>query len=254
MTSPERSPRGLLLFDIDQTLVNVQPVQEAAFAVALCTAYGVPGKLTDVAFAGKTTPNILREVAQLHGITPAQAEECLPAALAVLAAHVLTALKTSTTDLCFPGVRQLLDALASKPDLVIGVLTGNPPAIGEGILRIAGLHSQFAFCTYGTEASTREDLIRLSIYKCAAHSFPAITADDTVIIGDSCEDVRAARQAGTRVVRVRHATAVPDASQCVPDVLLDGFVPPAVAMHHILTTLTGPSNHHGSMVGSPIAR
>ncbi len=252
MTSSRHLPHGLLLFDIDQTLVNVQPVQEAAFAVAFRAVYGVPGELTEVPFAGKTTPNILREVAQLHGITPAQAEVRLPAALALLAAHVLAALETNTTDICFPGVRQLLDALAGKPGLVLGVLTGNPPAIGEGILRIVGLHSRFAFCTYGTEAPMREDLIRLSIDKCAEHYLPAITADATVIIGDSCEDVRAARQAGTRVVRVRHATAVPDASQCMPDALINGFIPPAVAMHHILATLTGPGNQHGSMESSSV--
>lgn len=125
----EEPPRGLLLFDVDQTLVDILPQQTAAFATAFRTVFGIPGRLTDVAFAGMTTPNILRAVALLHGVTA------------------------------------LLNALSATPH-VLAVLTGIPPAIGELILRHTGLRHQFAFCTYGTEAATRADLVRLSLRKC----------------------------------------------------------------------------------------
>ncbi len=223
---------SLVLFDIDQTMVDVLPQQATAFAATFQAVYAVSGALEDVAFAGKTTPNILREVARLHGVPPGDIEARLPVALETLTAHLAPALDHDLRGTRFPGVVEVLEALTATPHL-LGVLTGNPPAIGELILRRAGLARYFAFGTYGTEAPTRTDLVRLSIQK-AMRIIPTLLPAHTLVIGDSCADVRAAREAGARAILVRHPTLPPHPPCVGTDLLLNGFVPVAESVRGII--------------------
>lgn len=229
---------GLMLFDIDQTMVDVLPQQAAAFAAAWRAVYAVPGELGDVPFAGMTTPNILRQVARLHGVPDTMIDALLPTALATLVAHLIPALDHDLRGTRFPGVVEVLAALADTPH-VLAVLTGNPPAIGELILRRAGLDQYFAFHTYGTEAITRTDLVRLSMRK-ATRVVPLLDPIHTVVVGDSCADVHAACEAGARAVLVRHA-ALPLSPPCPgADLVLNGFVPVAESVQRMRELLRAP--------------
>ena len=56
--------RKIILFDIDGTLLWGGPAK-SAFVDAMNETYGMPGDVENVSFAGKTDPQIAREL--LHG-------------------------------------------------------------------------------------------------------------------------------------------------------------------------------------------
>lgn len=62
---------------------------------------------------------------------------------------------------------------------------------------------------------------------------------DTVVIGDSRADIRAARQAGAHIVLVNHYMTAPIPENDAPDVALQSFLPTPHAMRRILATLPG---------------
>ncbi|MGH3925866.1 MAG: haloacid dehalogenase, partial [Pseudonocardiaceae bacterium] len=69
VSTPDRSPRTLVLWDIDHTLIETRGVGRAIYERAFLAATGRP--LTNLAtIAGRTELDIMRETLRLNGIEP----------------------------------------------------------------------------------------------------------------------------------------------------------------------------------------
>jgi phosphoglycolate phosphatase len=192
--------RRLILFDIDGTLVSGGPAKHA-FEAAMVETYGTMGDVTAVSFAGKTDPQIARELLTAVGFE----REGIDAGLAELweryVAHLEARLGNRPMRV-LPGVLELLDALAEVEGVGLGLLTGNIARGAELKLGSAGLWERFRIGGFGSDHEERDELPRVAIERARAHWKVSIEARDAVIVGDTPRDVGCGRAGGMRTLAV----------------------------------------------------
>src|SRR5690606_17889976 len=128
----------LILFDIDGTLLSAAGAAGPAFRSALERVFGTSGPLDGYSFAGRTDPQIARELLTLGGVPPARVEAELDRVWELYLAGLREALETAMITV-FPGVPPLLDALEAEPAAIMGLLTGNVREGARLKLEAAGL-------------------------------------------------------------------------------------------------------------------
>jgi phosphoglycolate phosphatase-like HAD superfamily hydrolase len=123
-----------------------------------------------------------------------------------------------------PGVGDVLDRLAARPDVALGLLTGN---VSEGArlkLEYFGLDHHFAFGGYGEVAPERNGVAEHALAAARQALDGAIELDRIWVLGDTLLDIQCARHIGAKAVAV--ATGMHDKHELArarPDVLLDNF-------------------------------
>lgn len=117
----------LILFDVDQTLVDALEHHEVAFRKAFKEVLNVDAELTEINFYGKTVPNIIRELAGLKGISEGEIESKLTEMIERAEYFFIESVKKGEIRV-LPGVRELLEEL-KRTKHFLGVVTGNPEGI-----------------------------------------------------------------------------------------------------------------------------
>ncbi len=188
--------RKLILFDMDDTLVNFLDYYKVAFTETFKEVYGVHSELDEIDFAGKTIPNILREVGGLKGLDKDFIESKLDVALEIIAENFLKSID-KTEDIgartVLPGARELLKELTDL-GYPIGLLTGSTGKVGRNILKFTGLGKYFDVLTFGEESNTRAGLFKLTIKKAEKKLGIKLKSSDIVMIGDSVRDVECGKK------------------------------------------------------------
>ncbi|HLA14134.1 MAG TPA: HAD hydrolase-like protein, partial [Gemmatimonadaceae bacterium] len=130
----------LVLFDIDGTLLNSEGLGRASMQRALSEVFGSPG---DPAYRydGKTDKQIVRDVMRLEGHSDEHIDSCMT----MLIDRYLDGLRQGIESRKFnvralDGVVEILDALESREDVVLGLLTGNVEAGARAKLSAAGIN------------------------------------------------------------------------------------------------------------------
>ncbi len=196
--SEKRFPIQAAIFDIDQTLLNLFELHQASYAQTFETIFGIQANISDIAFSGKTTPNIFREVCAYWQLDKTFTEARLEQAmlyLTRLSQAKLKALGNGIAQYVLPGVFKLLSELQQR-DVILGILSGNPPELGFLVLEATGLLPFFSSFTFGTEASSRPELARIALKKLKSTLKLELTPQQILIIGDSVLDVQAALEVG----------------------------------------------------------
>ncbi|MBM4185106.1 MAG: hypothetical protein FJ207_12965 [Gemmatimonadetes bacterium] len=192
--------RRLILFDIDGTLVRGGPAKDA-FVQAMQETFGTARDADRVLFAGKTDPQIAREILTGAGVDRATVDRGLPALWeryldyldAALEHHPMTVL---------PGVRALLDGLALLGDIGVGLVTGNIAGGAKLKLDSAGLWDHFGVGSYGSDHEERDELPSIALRRARERWGHLIEADQAVIVGDTPRDVACGRVGGMRTLAV----------------------------------------------------
>lgn len=207
----------VLLFDIDGTLIHTAGAGGAALREAFCDEFQVP-EAGDVPFSGRTDRAIGRSFFQLHGLDDSEENwkrlrngylKRLPGYMRARKGRVLD------------GVTELLEALAPRDDVLLGLLTGN---ILEGArikLGHFGLFDYFPFGGFGDQFHDRNDVARAAMEAAAERLDGRAPADQVWVIGDTPLDVSCARAINARVLAVE--TGIHPREELVaakPDVLL----------------------------------
>ena len=185
-----------VLFDIDGTLINSRDgVHYHAFHAALREGWNIEDRIDNVPVHGNTDIGILRYVAECHGISPDAFAAALPNALACMRAEVARNAAAMQPEVC-PSVAELLVRLRHGGKL-LGVVSGNLEEIGWTKLRAAGLREFFQFGSFSDNAELRVDIFRRGIAEARKRLF-----EDAVVcvVGDTPNDVAAAKQADVRVI------------------------------------------------------
>jgi phosphoglycolate phosphatase-like HAD superfamily hydrolase len=196
--------RRLILFDIDGTLVSGRAAKPA-FEAAMVETYGTVGDFASVSFAGKTDPQIARELLKTAGLD----DESIDTGLSELWARYLSHLEERLIDLpmrVLPGVHELLNALATLEDVGVGLLTGNIMGGAELKLGSAGLWDRFAVGGFGSDHEERNELPPVALERARVHWSVTIAAGDAVIVGDTPRDVRCGHAGGMRTLAVATGT------------------------------------------------
>ena len=194
-------PVKLLLFDIDGTLVATNESGLLGFTRAMREAFGAEDDLARVDFAGATDSDIIRQLFALHGIPfhPENVERFRAAYFPALA-EILPQREGRV----LPGIVPLLDALAERADVQLGLLTGNFAESARLKLAHYGLWDYFPFGAFADDAMERNELGPFAVQRAREFRVGAEfePSRDAWIIGDTPKDIACARAFGARVLAV----------------------------------------------------
>ena len=203
-----------VLFDIDGTLINSRDgVHYHAFHTALRHGWNIEDRIDNVPVHGNTDIGILRYVANRHEVSPEAFAAGLPNAMACMRAEVARNAGEMRPEVC-PSIPDLLVRLRHAGKL-LGVVSGNLQDIGWTKLRAAGLRDFFQFGSFSDTAEQRVDIFRAGIAEARKRLF-----EDAVVcvVGDTPNDVAAAKQANVHVISTATGRFdVAALSACGPD-------------------------------------
>lgn len=187
--------KHLILFDVDGTLLRCGQQVRTLFADVLTEVFGGFGMPRSYDFSGKTDPQIVLDVVRPTGMPDDEILSRLPRAKEVYLARLGNGLRREHVRL-MPGVRPLLERLTARPDVVLGLLTGNWQRGAEVKLSRLDLNPYFLFGAYGDDALERRDLVPVAFARAAAATGRRFAPTEALIVGDSVRDVDCARVAG----------------------------------------------------------
>lgn len=190
-----------LFWDIDGTLLTTARAGIFAWEDATEEVLGRRIEMSTMSTAGLTDAEIAVALVQDHGEADAAAAgrllneyaARLPAALPRREGHVL------------PNVRENLEALSARDDVVNMLLTGNVAAGAEAKLRHYGLWEFFgAGGAFSVEGSDRPSIARRARELAAEHSGNGAwpDAESMIVIGDTPHDISCGKTIGARTVAV----------------------------------------------------
>ena len=167
---------------------------------AMHELYGNHISFEGVDFAGRLDPLIWADVARNHGIDASAEHDRFRAGYA---SHLHRLFEVEATSRLLPGVRELVEAIATHADLTLGLLTGNCPETGRLKISKAGLDPDvFPIAAWGDDAPQRADLPPVAMRRYAEHKGCHIEGDQVLIIGDTIHDVQCAQAHGCRSLAV----------------------------------------------------
>ena len=189
----------LVLWDIDQTLIDLRGSGRAWYARALAEVLGITMSGMP-SFFGRTERAITSEVLAAHGIEPD--DEVLRKIWDALVTCSEQALPTLTeVGIALPGAADALSAVAAQGSVVQSLVTGNLREIAWLTLSSFDLHAHVDFDLggYGDLSAHRPDLVAYAVDLAAArHGTP----EAVIVIGDTPHDVTAALAHGAVAVGV----------------------------------------------------
>lgn len=195
------TPR-LVLWDIDHTLIETGGIGGQVYAEAFAKVTGRPLD-TMPELAGRTEPVIFRDALKANGI---EAREDLYDQFAAEQAqgYIDHLDELRTRGRALPGAAEALQALADHADSVQSVLTGNTRPAAEIKLRAFDLDKwlDFNIGAYGTDDDTRANLVAVARQRAEKSRGHHYANGDTVLIGDTPNDVTAALTNGARIIAV----------------------------------------------------
>ncbi|MFZ4815971.1 MAG: HAD family hydrolase [Phototrophicaceae bacterium] len=214
-------PIELILWDLDGTLLRGNGIGREATRLAMEAVYGTSGNLANHRFGGKTDWYTLLELLTPLAIPPETVSAELPRYAQVFADAMNQLLPQYRID-PLEGGHQLVEQLTAHPTLLHGVVTGNVYATSQIKLRAAGYPlERFPFGAYGDEAIERAELPKLALARAEKHAGRTIARENVLILGDTVEDIIAARANGMQVCIVAGGFSdLADLQAAAPDVII----------------------------------
>lgn len=185
----------VLLFDIDNTLLNTGGAGGHAMNLAFQEMFGISDGFAKVEFSGRTDLYILLEGLRLHGIDGGH-EAHLGDFLERYYVHLRRTLRERQGHL-LPGFPQLLESL-SRRDAMIGLATGNFREAAWMKVEHYGIRGYFSGGVFGEESHDRSEMVRAGIERLAQ----GVARENILIIGDTPHDVSSALDNGLTAVAV----------------------------------------------------
>jgi phosphoglycolate phosphatase-like HAD superfamily hydrolase len=233
----ERPVFRVVLFDIDGTLVLTGGAGGRAMTLAFEECFGVPKAFHGTPMPGRTDSWILSAAATAHGIPPDQLPRFHDAYLSHLTREIH---EPGPRKGVMPGVRPLLDALASRPDVYLALLTGNYERSARLKLEYFDLWRYFRAGAFGDDAPDRNALVAKALLRIRTGGGPSAAPADAVVIGDTPLDVMCASVGGARSVAV--ATGDYDADslrQAGADIVFEDLSDTSAVLQAILQDFEG---------------
>jgi phosphoglycolate phosphatase len=185
--------------------------------------FGTAGPIAGFAFSGKTDPQIVFELLDRAGIPRREVEPRLPEVFERYCGHLASSLSPSNTS-ALAGVREVLDDLAGRDGVAVGLLTGNIRPGAEIKLRAAGLAGRFSVGAFGSDEEDRNRLVPVARRRAHERWGDEFPGTRTVVVGDAQADIRCARAGGALAVSVATGRTPREAlAALAPDALLDSL-------------------------------
>jgi len=191
----------LIIFDLDQTLVDFLQVHNDTVHQLFSDVFHVNAWLSEIDYDGRSLTENMVSLARLKGIreeaVTSRKEELLDRYEKIF----VSKMPDDVAKHILPGAREILDRLADDSHITV-LYTGDSPGITNIVLSATGLAKYFKVAVYGTETKSRLDMARLAIKEAEELTKRKFEGKDIVIIGDSIRDVECGRQLNTFTVAV----------------------------------------------------
>jgi len=216
-----KDERRLVLWDIDHTLIETKGVGKRLYVAAF---EAVTGRTMEHAIepTGRTETAIFAETLERRSIEASdELQRRYAAELARQYEQHADELRTRGRAL--PGAEAALAELAQQPNVIQTVLTGNLRAVAHTKLRVFGLDGfiDWEAGAYGEDVSERAKLVPVAQQRAGEKYGASFERDNTVIIGDTVQDVQAAHEGGAAIIAVASGRdSVEDLGQAGADVVL----------------------------------
>ncbi|MFE2569539.1 HAD family hydrolase [Streptomyces mirabilis] len=186
---------GLVLWDIDHTLIDTRGVGRELSATAFLRSTGQPMR-QQAKIDGITEQVIFRETARLHGMDTDRSD-FERFARALTEAHLRQAAELRERGHALPGAVAALNALDAY-GVQQTVVSGNVRPVSKIKLQVFGLdqHILWELGAYGEDSDARAELVRLCLQRADT------PAKDAVLIGDTPADIEGAQANNVRVIAV----------------------------------------------------
>ena len=190
----------LILFDLDQTLVDFMSVHDKSTFESFKECFGVDVHLTEIHFAGQSKVQNFIELAKLKNIPSDIFRQKRKLLLKRFEASFnKNILSCDTYNKCvLPGVIQLLGKLSEIGYLIV-LYTGNSRETANQILKVTGLGKYFKFSVSGS-INNRISTVKRAVRK--AEILVGKNFTDIVVIGDSIKDVECGKIIGAKTIAV----------------------------------------------------
>lgn len=217
----------ILLWDIDGTLLRstVQGGYLKYFSAAMRRVFGSAGTLDQITASGMTDTQIIYEALRSENVTPERISAEKENLLEVFKTEMTGALAEESEPFrILPGVNEILRETTNHPHFVNALLTGNLSVAAQIKLESINLWHYFADApnAFGEVSHRRADLAveagRLFNEKYDFEFDPR----QFIVIGDTPNDIAAARKFGAKVLCVETGRGVEraDLESNQPDALL----------------------------------
>jgi len=191
--------RRLLLWDIDGTLISTGAAGHRAIEMATAQRFGGSGDLEGVEIAGRTDTGIAHQILAKYGepITEENMRTFLDLYLKLLAQEL-----PRSQGQVLPGVLDLLQRAESRPDTVLGLLTGNLQRGAQLKLEHYKLWHFFAFGAFADDHHDRNELGTFALTRAQERSGEKFLPDQVDVIGDTGHDIACGKVFGARTIAV----------------------------------------------------
>lgn len=187
----------LVLFDIDNTLIDKSQCHHDAFSNAFKEVYGVNTTIGHINYHGMTDPQIIIEVLRGEGwdeiIIESKIDECLKS----LANYFKENVEKDNMQV-LTGVGELLKEL-DEHKVLMGLVTGNIEPIAWGKMKKMNINHYFKLGGFGSDDTNRTVLVKTAI-KRAQNNYGF--NGETFVVGDTPRDIKAGFEANTKTIGV----------------------------------------------------
>jgi phosphoglycolate phosphatase-like HAD superfamily hydrolase len=204
----------LVLFDIDGTLLHAATdAHRDAMHEALRTVHGIDLTRMSVTLsaAGRTDPEIARAILLAAGVSARRIDDRAPAVREECCRAYARLCPRDLSHTVLPGIGELLEWLAGRPEVTLALVTGNYEAVARLKLARAGLGRYFPSDqgAFGSDAEDRAALPAIARRRAGrvggragGRAGVSIPRAETIVIGDTPRDIACARADGVRCLAV----------------------------------------------------
>ncbi|RKT08235.1 phosphoglycolate phosphatase-like HAD superfamily hydrolase [Streptomyces sp. 3211.6] len=199
----------LVLWDIDRTLVYTGGIDRQVYREAFTAVVGRPPEALPAKGTGVTMPLAVRELLLSNHVPPDRLDELADSIIEQLPWRLNAHRELIAREgIVLPGAREALAAVHDDELLVPSVVTGN--LRGSALVKLSELNlAQYLDMSVGAYASDdahRPSLVRIAQERATLAYGCAFDRINTVIIGDSLQDVITGQQGGAQVIGVASGT------------------------------------------------
>lgn len=208
----------LALFDIDGTLVRGARCHYQAFVESVKKFYGFEEDISGINYAGKTDPQILREVLELGGFNEEEIEKHFQDCQEYMVQYYLENVHKEHIK-ALNGTSELLQELQGEKTL-LGLVTGNLKPIAYAKLGQVGLDNYFPFGGFGSDYEDRYLLVKKAL-EMAKNQYD-YEGKKIIVVGDTPRDVQAANVYNLKTIAVATGSySFEDLEKCGADYVLE---------------------------------
>ena len=190
----------LILFDIDETLIDSGQAGSMALNIAFKNLFSINNAFNGVSMAGKTDIQIMKEGLSKHGL--ASNNGIIPAIIGAYMEYLSIEINNDRKRLK-PGIMEAVETIKDdNGSFTLGLLTGNIERGARIKLEPFSLNPYFASGAFGSDHEDRNSLLPIAVERFNKITGKTIEFRDCVIIGDTPRDVYCAKPYGAKCIAV----------------------------------------------------